>query len=116
MNKFFYRKNKTNSLILIIVYVAFLFISTLHLHKFNFTSSNIFVEQVLVQDSNSREHFLDNSGNCLIQQFSQSLINLDYIPHQFSSLELKEKINEQNYIVAFFLLTNTITPRAPPIV
>ncbi len=116
MQKIFFQHRKLYSSILVIVYSAFLLIYAAHIHKFNFDFSNIYYEQVSSQNSTYQDHFIDNLGNCLIQQFSQSLVNLDYVPHQFSFLTIEEKISDQPQTVNILLLNVVKIPRAPPII
>ncbi|GAB6281519.1 MAG: hypothetical protein STSR0008_02590 [Ignavibacterium sp.] len=114
MQKVFSQHKKLCSFILIIVYSAFLLIYVGHIHRFNFDVSNYYFEQVSSQNSNHQDHFIDNLGNCLIQQFSQSLINLDYIPHQFTFLTIEE-IFDQSQTTNILLLSDVRIPRAPPL-
>jgi len=116
MQKIFSRHKKLCALSLIIIYSAFLLIYSSHTHKLNFHISNIYIEQVSSQNSVQKDYFLDNFGNCLIQQFSQTLISLDYVPHQFIFLQVQERLINQSQSTNIFVLTNNKIPRAPPLI
>ena len=91
MNNYFNKYSKQYSYIFLSAYLFLISLTIFHYHQYDFTQGNYWLEQSHEnQTPNPFDKFTDVNGECAVVHFSNSVVNIYYVPIFNTKIESSE--------------------------